>query len=370
MTSANNSVNNSYSNQSTFFDPIYAVVGNHESSPVNSFPSNAVAPKYSTQWVFDTLASHWSSWIGDTSSVIHSGSYSVKHPSSNLRIISLDTNYYYNAAFWTYDDPIPQDPKDQFAWLISELSAAEAAHENVYIIGHMPMGDVDSHRHYSNSFDQIVNRYEATIAAMFWGHTHVDHFEITYSDYAHRSPSTASKMGYICPALTPLEGMPAFRIYDVDPDTFAVVDHSTYIANMDDASFHKDPVWTKYYSAKEAYGSAVPIDPKAEMSAAWWHNVTELFKTNETLFEQYYARKSRGWDVQDCDESCRKNEICQLQAGRAENNCKPSTVFTVSPDQAGQGSHCGSSIAMMVLQSLGDKKVKKQWEGSLRAMQQ
>jgi sphingomyelin phosphodiesterase len=61
------------------------------------------------------------------------------------------------------------DPSGQLAWLVSELQAAEDAGERVYIIGHMPMGAGDAFYDGSNYFDQIVNRYDATIAALFFG---------------------------------------------------------------------------------------------------------------------------------------------------------------------------------------------------------
>lgn len=61
------------------------------------------------------------------------------------------------------------DPAGQFAWLVNELQAAETAGERVYIIGHMPMGLSDALHDGSNYFNQIVNRYDATISALFFG---------------------------------------------------------------------------------------------------------------------------------------------------------------------------------------------------------
>jgi sphingomyelin phosphodiesterase len=57
----------------------------------------------------------------------------------------------------------------------------------------------------------IVQRFDATIAAVFYGHTHKDEFEIAYSDYSAQSASTATMMSYIAPALTPTSGNPTFR---------------------------------------------------------------------------------------------------------------------------------------------------------------
>lgn len=76
---------------------------------------------------------------------------------------------YYKENFWLYEKTMETDPSGQLAWLVNELQAAEDAGERVYIIGHMPMGAGDAFYDGSNYFDQIVNRYEATIAALFFG---------------------------------------------------------------------------------------------------------------------------------------------------------------------------------------------------------
>jgi len=84
------------------------------------------------------------------------------------------------------------------------------------------MGLSDAFHDYSFTFDQIVNRYSNTIAGLFFGHTHDDEFEISYSSYAARLAQNAVAVQYLCPSLTPTSGMPAFRVYSVDPVTWAV----------------------------------------------------------------------------------------------------------------------------------------------------
>jgi sphingomyelin phosphodiesterase len=39
----------------------YAVVGNHDTSPVNSFPPAAVDTTMTSQWAFDVMSSEWGS---------------------------------------------------------------------------------------------------------------------------------------------------------------------------------------------------------------------------------------------------------------------------------------------------------------------
>ncbi|UKZ74533.1 hypothetical protein TrVFT333_002203 [Trichoderma virens FT-333] len=187
---------------------------------------------------------------------------------------------------------------DWLQWLIEELDSAERDGERVYIIGHMPMGGSDAFHDASNYFDQVINRYQSTIAAMFFGHTHLDQFEISYSDYQAQTAENAVSISYIAPSMAPLSGMPAFRIYTVDPITFGILDVETYSADMDEEGFNVRPVWTRSFSAREEYGSSVdpPLDhsPKSELTPSFWHNVTTFLESNATAFDAYWARPSSG----------------------------------------------------------------------------
>ncbi|KAF7715426.1 Sphingomyelin phosphodiesterase [Penicillium ucsense] len=322
-----NDLNDAYKTRMpSYLNLVYGVIGNHDVAPVNSFPPSDIDTTISSQWSYDTLSSDWTQWIGSAaaSTADQYGSYSVKYPKGNLRIISFNTNFYYKENFWLYERTMQSDPNGQLAWLVSELSAAEAAGERVWLLGHMPMGTGDAFHDGSNYFDQIIQRYDATIAATFYGHTHKDEFEIAYSDYTDQTASTATMMSYIAPALTPTSGNPTFRVYSIDPVTFAVLDFTVYITDMTDPSYQTKPVWKKYYSAKETYGPLLspPVtDSSAELTPAFWHNLTALFETNDSVFQDYIARKSRGWDVSSCTGDCKSGEICQLRAAQSQYNC-------------------------------------------------
>lgn len=161
--------------------------------------------------------------------------------------------------------------------------------------------------------------------------------------------------------MTPTSGYPSFRVYTVDPVTFGVLDMTEYITDMSTSTYQTDgPVWEKYYSVKEAYGPLVtpPLtDPLAELTPAFWHNLTEVFATNSTAFGEYYARKSRGWNVASCTGSCVTDEICMLRAAESQYNC-----YTISPGiQFGKrslaiaeddGDHCEGSQAKKIFRKL------------------
>lgn len=342
---------------------VYGTAGNHEAHPANIFEPQSVGND--TQWVYNSLARSWSRSVSNSSlqDAVAWGAYSTKYPEGNLRIISLNTNMYYRYNFALYQTLMEQDPNGQLTWLVKELEGAEKASENVYIIGHMPMGSSDALPNGSNYFDQIVRRFSPIIKGMFFGHTHVDHFQISYSDYVERTHPNALAVSYICPSLTPTSGQPSFRVYDVDPDTFAVLDAHTYIADMEDPAFQTSgPVWKKFYSAKETYGRWIDppmTDVRAELSPSFWHNVTNALDKNETLFDQYMSRKSRGWKADTkCRGDCKKLEICGLRAARSEDNCwRPTPGVHFSRRDESQHNHghhddCGASISARWLSAL------------------
>ncbi|KFY73640.1 hypothetical protein V499_06292 [Pseudogymnoascus sp. VKM F-103] len=315
-------LNSTYSILSNL-DLVYPVIGNHDVVPVNCIPPTTISTTLGVQWAYDTLASYWNGWIstsGEANTANEYGAYSVKYPGGKLRVISLNSVFYYTLNFWLYEEPMQNDPNGQFTWLIKELQSAEDAGDNVYIISHIPPGSSDFFHSFSNTFNKIVNRYDATIAAMFYGHTHVDEFEISYSDYANRNADTAVAMSYIAPSMTPTSGSPTFRVYTVDPVTYGVLDFIDYTTDITADKLS----WTKYYSAKEAYGSLLtpPVtDAAAELTPAFWHNVTTLFETNEAAFKDFFARKSRGFNVEACDAACRAEQICMARAAESQYNC-------------------------------------------------
>lgn len=60
----------------------------------------------------------------------------------------------------------------------------------------------------------------------------MDEFEIAYPDYNNRTAETANGIAYISGALTPTSGNPVFRVYDIDPDTYEVMDFVPYYGEL------------------------------------------------------------------------------------------------------------------------------------------
>ncbi|KAI0034863.1 sphingomyelin phosphodiesterase [Vararia minispora EC-137] len=305
---------------------VYPALGNHDTAPVNSFPRNVTSTE-NVQWVFDLSSDGWERWIGNSAAdqVRHdSGSYAAQVPGTNLTVISLNTNFWYIDNLMLYDSNEQiADPNNILAFMVQSLQAVESAGGRAWIIGHIPPGLSDVFHDQSNYYDQVLQRYKNTIAGQFFGHTHVDQFQVAYSDYANRNAQTADGFAWIMPSLTPTSGHPSFRVYDVDPDTYEIMDAHTFIANMSDPNFQTNPTWELFYSARETYGSLLATPPSAteSLNATFWHQVTDVFELDTNAFQAYFARRTRDFDVGSCDASCQTTTICDLRAMRSQNNC-------------------------------------------------
>jgi sphingomyelin phosphodiesterase len=207
------------------------------------------------------------------------------------------------------------------------------------------------------------------IVQQFFGHTHKSEFELSYSTYTAQSFSTATMTSYICPALTPTSGEPAFRVYSVDPVTFGVLDFTEYYTSLESSTYQTSagPVWSAYYSAKSVYGPLVGVTAaSAELTPAFWHNLTAVFETNDSAFQAYVGRKSRGYDVSACTGDCKTGEICQLRAAEAQYNCvevTPGIDFKKTKRDVTTATHeseCSGSKAKSILHALVGQKEELQ----------
>lgn len=170
-------------------------------------------------------------------------------------------------------------------------------------------------------------------------------------------------VSYIAPALTPTSGNPTFRVYSVDSETFAILDYSVYYTNISSPTYQSGPTWSLLYSVKETYGSLLspPLtDASAELTPAFWHNLTELFEDDDNTFQEYYARKSRDYDLSTCDTDCKTAEICQLRAAQSQYNCgtvSPGVSFKRSVENATtvleQSSECDGSAIVPIMKVIG-----------------
>jgi len=144
----------------------------------------------------------------------------------------MNMNYCYTLNYWNYFKS--QDPASSLLWLSQILEEAELNGEKVYlhflfrsknnskikrlyqvhILSHIPPGNGDCWTIFSREFARIINRFESTVAAQFYGHTHKDEYKIFYDTV---DVSRPVNVAFIAPSLTTYSKLnPGYRTYTVD----------------------------------------------------------------------------------------------------------------------------------------------------------
>ncbi|XP_051882422.1 sphingomyelin phosphodiesterase isoform X2 [Pristis pectinata] len=290
---------------------VYPSVGNHESTPVNSFPPPFIHGNESSAWLYSSMVEAWRDWLPQEAlDTLRGGGFYTVWLRPGLRLVSLNMNFCSHENFWLLVNST--DPAGQLHWLISVLQEAERSGEKVHIIGHIPPGLCM--KVWSWNYYRIVNRYEGTIAAQFFGHTHVDEFEVFYDEETLSRPLSVA---FIAPSVTTyIDLNPGYRVYQIDGSypgsSHLVLDHETYILNLTQANESGRPRWTLLYTLREAYGmrTAFPAD---------FDSLIGRLLKDERLFQKYWFLYHKGHTAQVCREACKTGAICALRTGRADD---------------------------------------------------
>ncbi|XP_032878082.1 sphingomyelin phosphodiesterase [Amblyraja radiata] len=290
---------------------IYPAVGNHESTPVNSFPPPFIHGNQSSSWLYNAMVDAWQQWLPPTAlETLRRGGFYTVAVRPGLRLVSLNMNFCSHENFWLLVNST--DPAGQLQWLVGVLQGAEWSGEKVHIIGHIPPGLCM--KVWSWNYYRIVNRYEGTIAAQFFGHTHVDEFEMFYDEETLSRPLSVA---FIAPSVTTYIGLnPGYRVYEVDGDyrgsSSLVLDHETFILNLTEANGSGRAAWSSLYRLRQSYGmdSAFPADFQRLLS--------RLYK-DQRLFDRYWYLRHKGSVALPCLVECRAAVLCALRTGRAED---------------------------------------------------
>ncbi|XP_064297738.1 sphingomyelin phosphodiesterase [Phalacrocorax carbo] len=299
--------------------PVYPAVGNHEATPVNAFPPPYVRGNQSSAWLYDAMAQAWQGWLpAPALQTLRAAGFYTVQVWPGLRLVSLNMNFCSQANFWLLINST--DPAGQLQWLVGVLAAAEQAGEKVHIIGHIP--PAHCLRSWSWNYYRIVSRFEGTIAAQFFGHTHVDEFEMFYDEETLTRPVS---IAFVAPSVTTYINLnPGYRVYEVDGaypgSSHAVLDHETFILNLTEANVPgAEPRWQRLYSAREAYGlpSAFPAD---------WDRLIRRFQDDELLFQRFWFLFHKGHPPREpCLAACKAALLCALRTGRSADPslCQP-----------------------------------------------
>lgn len=218
------------------------------------------------------------------------------------------------------------DVSGSFAFVISELQAAEDAGERVWLFAHVLSGWDGSNplANPSNLFYQIVERYSPhVIANIFFGHTHEDEFMIYYANNGtNQNLSSALNTGWIGPSVTPLTNLNSgFRLYEVDTESFEIYDAWTFYSDV--STYNKlngtghGPTYQLEYSTREAYGAQANWPADAPLNATFWHAVTQAMERNISLVSQFntYEGKSSIMSPNCTNAACQAAKICYMRSG-------------------------------------------------------
>ncbi|XP_003465367.1 sphingomyelin phosphodiesterase [Cavia porcellus] len=293
--------------------PVYPAVGNHESTPVNSFPPPFIKGNQSSNWLYEAMAQTWEPWLTtEALQTLRIGGFYALSPRPGLRLISLNMNFCSRENFWLLINST--DPAGQLQWLIGELQAAEDRGDKVHIIGHIPPGHCL--KSWSWNYYRIVSRYENTLAGQFFGHTHVDEFEIFYDEETLSRPLSVA---FLAPSATTYISLnPGYRVYQIDGNypgsSHVVLDHETYILNLTQANVPgATPHWQRLYRARETYGlpNALP---------AAWHDLVYRMRDDTQLFQTFWFLYHKGHPpLEPCGTPCRLTTLCAQLSARADS---------------------------------------------------
>uniref|UniRef100_A0A914VBV9 Sphingomyelin phosphodiesterase n=1 Tax=Plectus sambesii TaxID=2011161 RepID=A0A914VBV9_9BILA len=289
--------------------PIYFTVGNHEGVPIDNFAPHWTPQQFWMDWLYGSMADAWKQWVpaDQDSGLRYRGSY-MKQLYPGLRLISLNNGLGDSNNFYLYINQT--DPDESMTWFIQQLSDAEKAGDKVHVVAHIPGGAGEMLESWSLVYYQAVNRFENTVVAQFFGHTHSDEFYVSYldpSDFRSRPTSVV----FSAPSLTTYSDyQPAYRVCTIDGNypgsSFQILDFEEWFLNLTEANANpSNPTWQKLYSAKDEYGLS-------SMLPSEWNNMIERMKTDDALFDKYRKNYYRRNNIP-CDAKCRNGFLCDCR---------------------------------------------------------
>lgn len=313
-------------------NPIFPVLGNHDSNPENVDGPHSLPGPLGKQfsWNYDHVSALWqhNGWLSKTDAeeaAIHYAAYSVK-THLGLRIITLNTDFWYKSNYLNFINTTDPDVSGSLKFMIDELQAAEDAGERVWILGHVLSGwdGTNPLPNPTNLFYQIVDRFSPhVIANVFFGHTHEDQVILYYANNATvQNSSTALTSGWIGPSVTPLTNINSgYRMYEIDTGSFEIMDAYTFYSDVNTYSNLNGtgPTYQFEYSTRSTYGPSISWPEDAPLNATFWHQVTEAMEVNKTLVEVFntYQGKSSVRSPNCTSDACAQAKVCYMRSGSA-----------------------------------------------------
>lgn len=291
--------------------PVYAIFGNHACFPVNQFSYEIGAEK----WLQEGFADNWGWWLDKEAveSLKTRGTYAMLHPGTNLRMVALNTQACNDQNFYLWVNNTDQG--GQIAWLYQVLQQAEKNGEVVYMFGHYYLADDGCIKYWSYHINALIDRFENTVAGLFFGHSHSDSFHINRGVYS----NAPTAVQFVTPSVTTYtDKNPSFRLYTGDTDTKQVVDYHQYRLNLPNANQNPtvSPVYDLAYTFKQEYGVS-------DMLPTTMYGLVLEIANNENLALTYLTNHETGVNPPtSCNTGCMHSLMCELSYGVGDQTDK------------------------------------------------
>ena len=254
--------------------PIYLALGNNDSGckdyreDPNSAFLQADALAFSNDAINPTSRAailHQFSQFGDYN-------IALPAPFTHTRLIVLQ-DIFESAKYTTCNgtDTPSTNGAQQIEWLRTQLTAARAAHQRVWMMAHIPPG-IDAYSTIkkgaacnsgkpeffipSDALATTISQFPDIIKLALFGHTHMDEMRA----YPSTDPTTpnATVPGKLVPSISPVNGnTPAFTVATVDPTTATLVDYTVERENNQPGhgpDWESDnTLWSEEYNYAKTY---------------------------------------------------------------------------------------------------------------------
>ena len=208
------------------------------------------------------------------------------------------------------------DPDDHLKWLLDTLLLAERNDEKVHLIGHIPPSYTpDCTKQWSKNFYKIVDRFSETIVAQFYGHTHIDLFQVI-TDSGNFIEGDAIATSWISPSLTTYDGgLPAIRTFKTDQE-YKIIDFNTFKPVDGSADGENVPEWELSYNGLSYFEDVSPNGLRDFLQKVW---------EDDDKFSEFYelVHKHSIHHKKSCLRStkCKKKFICQFTKQHSFDSC-------------------------------------------------
>ena len=265
---------------SNYSGPIYFVTGNHDGLPDGQFDVR----HGTNQWILDGYAKVASRWYSNEGieTMRKYGRFSELVKGTKLRIIGLNNFVMDYTNIFLFANAT--DSLGQLKWLENELRVAEEKNEFVITIGHVAPQCKSGERTWGLRYTALMERYANIVKGQFFGHIHEDYFYLTRS---FMDPSKIINVVQIHPSLTTFSSLnPSFRVYEMDKDTYDLIDYKQYRMYVNDATKRGIAIWNISYTFKDYYNAASMASKNFELIV---NKMMQNHESYKKIYKIHYA---------------------------------------------------------------------------------